>query len=66
MIQYYIEVVGDFKSKDLYDKICSYNGNVIDTGERVWAHGKSTPTDFLQVMMICLNFGKITIDVYKL
>ena len=66
MIQYYIEIAGDFKSKELYDRICPFDGNVIDTGERVWAHGKATPAAFIQVMITCLEFGKLKIDVYKL
>lgn len=66
MLQFYIEVVGDFKSEELYERVRPFGGNVMDLIEKVYAHGKATPAAFLQIMTICLEYGKIHVDVYKL
>lgn len=66
MIQFYIEFAGDLEGKELYEKIRPYGGNVLDLEEKTYAHGKVSPAAFLQIMTICLEYGKLNIDVYKL
>lgn len=58
-IRFCFELIGDFKSEDLWAMI-GYKGiNLLDIIEHVYVHGVATPERFCQTLKICQEFGTI-------
>lgn len=62
-LRVFIKVVGEFNSEDLWACISHYKVNLTDLGNDVYVHGKMSPTVFLQVTIVCLQFGRLNIEV---
>lgn len=59
MLYFWITLVGDFKSEDLWDEVCSYKVNVLDMSDgKIHCYGDATPTAFANIVNICTKFNK--------
>lgn len=58
-VKFHFEVIGDFDSKDLWEKIQSYGVNLFDAIGHVYVYGTTSEEALNMVLHMCKSFGFI-------
>ena len=58
-ISFSFEIVGDFRSEDLWEELACMRVNLVDTIDRIFVYGVATPSALVKIIIICGYYGVI-------